>query len=177
MRETWRESVTDDTAQPSPTGTQRPRGVRPALFAGLLALALVLGWFAARHAAHDAEAQRPDGSVVQGGAAPPSPLEPAAAARALGGREITTGPAPVVPTLAQRAVQPLRPASGPLVVPGRVVDDRGEPVRGAEVTMRLTDMRGVRDEASAVSGDDGRFQMRGLSPGDWFTIVTCEGLL
>lgn len=74
------------------------------------------------------------------------------------GREFPSGPTDI---------GDIRLGIGPLLAAGIVVDDAGEPVAGAEIRVRFRDPPGARPERpdigmpSAMTGDDGRFAVRG----------------
>lgn len=59
-------------------------------------------------------------------------------------------------------------------ISGRVVDDAGAPVAGAEVSLAGDFRRGYRPPETTA--EDGSFRLRGIEPGTWRLEVTAEGL-
>lgn len=94
---------------------------------------------------------------------------------------------------AGRLLQGLEPVEGDVLelgeivlepgvaVAGRVVDDRGEPVAGAEVTARMPTGQGGgrwlvgRRVVQMVTGEEGRFRMEDLHAGTRYTLVAAVG--
>lgn len=59
-------------------------------------------------------------------------------------------------------------------VSGRVVDDAGAPVAGAEVSLVADSLLGFQQPVR--SGDDGSFRLTGVEPGTWRLAATKDGL-
>ena len=80
----------------------------------------------------------------------------------------------VAPPNADEKIEPLRIVVRPLKptrVSGRVVDERGQGIAGARVSVLLERYGGLRD---ATSGDDGRWQIEFPTQGAPFSIRTVE---